>query len=157
MDRLPPPPAPRPDLPGGPIPAASIGGGRPVRPQLVTAAGVILIVLGGLGILGGLILLALDPADLSGFSTVNLERVARGIGVLAMAFGGLEMLAGVLILRLSNAGRILGLVLACFGVVGGLGSLGDGAGVGLISLGLYGLTVYALFARADVFQRGGGR
>lgn len=104
-----------------------------------------------------MILLALDPADLTGISTMNFERVARGIGVLAMAFGGLEVLAGVLILRLSNAGRILGLVLACLGVVGGLSSLGDGAGVGLISLGLYGLTVYALFARADVFQRVGGR
>ncbi len=88
---------------------------------------------------------------------MNLERVARGIGVLAMAFGGLEVLAGVLVLRLSNAGRILGLVLACLGVVGGLGSLGDGAGVGLISLGLYGLTVYALFAHGDVFRRAGGR
>jgi hypothetical protein len=123
----------------------------------VTAAGVILIVLGALGIFGGLILLALDPADLSGFSTVNLERVARGIGVLAMVFGGLEVLAGVLVLRLSNAGRILGLVLACLGVVGGLGSLGDGAGVGLISLGLYGLTAYALFADRHVFGSAGGR
>lgn len=157
MDQLPPPPAPRPDLPGVPLPAHPIGGGPPARPQLVTAAGVILIVLGVLGIFGGLILLALDPGDLSGFSTVNLERVARGIGVLALAFGGLEVLAGVLVLRLSNAGRILGLVLACLGVVGGLGSLGDGAGVGLLSLGLYGLTVYALFAHADVFGSAGGR
>jgi hypothetical protein len=157
MDQLPPPPAPRPDLPGAPFPLPSIGGGRPPRPQLVTAAGVILTVLGALGIAGGLILLALDPADLSGFSTVNLERVARGIGVLAMAFGGFEVLAGVLVLRLSNAGRILGLVLSCLGVVGGVGSLGDGAVVGLLSLGLYGLTVYALFAHRDVFERSGGR
>ena len=123
----------------------------------MTAAAVILIVLGALGIAGGLILLALDPADLSGFSTVNFERLARGIGVLAMAFGGFEALAGVLVLRLSNAGRILGLVVATLGVVGGVGSLGDGAGVGLLSLGLYGLTVYALFAHRDVFQHAGGR
>lgn len=157
MGQLPPPPAPLPDLPGVPLPVPSPSGGRRARPQLVTAAGVILIVLGALGIFGGLILLANDPADLSGFSTVNLERVARGIGVLALGFGGLEVLAGVLVLRLSNAGRILGLVLACLGVVGGLGSLGDGAVVGLLSLGLYGLTVYALFAHRDVFGRAGGR
>jgi hypothetical protein len=138
-----------------PLPVLPVGG--PKRPQLVTAAGVILIVLGALGIFGGLVLLALDPGDLNGFSTVNLERVARGFGLLAMAFGGLEVLAGVLILRLSNAGRILGLVLACLGVVGGLGSLGDGAGVGLLSLGLYGLTVYTLFAHGDVFRRPEGR
>lgn len=157
MDRFPPPPPPRPDLPGAFLPAPSGGGGRSTRPQLVTAAAVILIALGVLGIFGGLILLALDPQDLAGISTVNLDRVARGIGVLAMAFGGLEVLAGVLVLRLSNAGRILGLVLACLGVVGGLGSIGDGTGVGLISLGLYGLTVYALFAHGDVFRRAGGR
>jgi hypothetical protein len=123
----------------------------------VTAAGVILVVLGALGILGGLIMLALDPEDLAGFSTVDLERVARGLGVLAMALGGLEVLAGVLVLRLSHAGRILGLVLACLGLLGGLGSLAGGAGVGLLSLALHGLTAYALFAHGDVFRRAGGR
>ncbi len=156
MDQLPPPP-PLPEMPGVPLPVPSVGTGRPVRPQIVTAAGVILIALGALGIFGGLILLVLDPEDLSGISTVNLERVARGVSVLALAFGGLEVLAGVLVLRLSNAGRILGLVLACFGVVGGLGSLGNGAGLGLVSLGLYGLTVYALFAHGGAFGGAGGR
>ena len=60
-------------------------------------------------------------------------------------------------IRSQSRAALLLTVAVVLGVVGGLGSLGNGAGVGLVSLGLYGLTVYALFARADVFQRAGGR
>lgn len=159
MDPLPPPPPPRPDLPswGTTIQTPTVG--RRARPQLVTAAGVIFIVLGAIGGLAGLVLLLLRQQDLASLGNVgnlDLGRAARGIGLLSLAIGALQVVTGVLVLRLSNAGRILGLVLSVLGLVGALGSLSGRAGAGVIALGLNGLVLYALIAHRDVFGRAGG-
>jgi hypothetical protein len=131
---------------------------RSVRPPLVTAAGIILAVLGALQALGGIALMAMSPAELARLGSVanlNLERVGRGVGVFSLVIGLVEILAGFLVLRLSKGGRILALVLASLGLVGGIGSLSGGSPAGVLTLGLYGLVIDALFAHGVVF--GGAR
>jgi hypothetical protein len=121
---------------------------------LVTAAGVILLVLGAVQALAGIVLIALSPADLANLGPVgnlNLDRVARGVGVFSLVIGLVEIFAGVLVLRLSNGGRILALVLASLGVIGGIGSLSGGSPAGVLTLGLYGLVIYALVSHRAVF------
>lgn len=132
--------------------------GRSVRPPLVTAAGIILVVLGALQTLGGIALMAMSVAELARLGSVanlNLESVGRGVGVFSLVIGLVEILAGFLVLRLSNGGRILALVVASLGLVGGIGTLSGGSPAGVLTLGLYGLVIYALFAHGVVF--GGAR
>ena len=125
------------------------------RPPLITAAGVILLVLGAVQALAGLVLMTLSLADLARLGSVgnlNLERVGRGVGVFSFVIGLVEILAGFLVLRLSNGGRILALVLASLGLIGGIGSLSGGSPAGVLTLGLYGLVIYALFAHSVAFR-----
>jgi hypothetical protein len=99
--------------------------------------------------------MTLSLADLARLGSVvanlNLERVGRGVGVFSLVVGLVEILAGFLVLRLSNGGRILALVLASIGLIGGIGSLSGGSPAGVLTLGLYGLVIYALFAHSVVF------
>ena len=120
----------------------------------MTAAGVILLVLGALQALGGIVLMAMTPAELArvgSLANLNLERVGRGVGMFSLVIGLVEVLAGFLVLRRSNGGRILALVLASIGVVGGIGTLSSGNPTGALTIGLYGLVIYALFANRVVF------
>lgn len=126
----------------------------------MTAAAVILIVLGALGVIGGLVLVAMRPEDLASVGSVgglDLDRAWRGIGILSLVLGGLQVIAGVLVLRRSNVGRILAISLAALGVIGALGSLSRGTGVPVIALGLNGFVLYALIAHRSVFPRAPGR
>lgn len=119
----------------------------------------ILAILGALGMLAGVVLV-LRRGDLAGAGmtgTVDLRTVSRVVGVVALVVGAVEVWAGVLVLRLSSAGRILGLALASLGVIGGLRGLGDGGALGAISLGLYGVVIYALVIYGRLFRRAGGR
>jgi hypothetical protein len=153
MEPLPPPPPPRPDMswqPEHPAPAST-----PSRPPPVTAAGVILIVIGALQVLGGLVLMVLSPADLArigSFGNVSFDRVARGIGLFSLVLGLLEILAGILVLRLSDGGRILAIVLAVIGLLGGIGSLSGGNALGVVTLGLYAFVIFVLFTQAAAFR-----
>lgn len=160
MDPLPPPP-PRPDISGWQTPYPEPASRQIVRPPLVTAAGVLLMVVGVLGMLGGIGLMVAGARDLgrisSQFGDVDITRLARGIGFLAVVLGALEVLAGILVLRRSNAGRILGIALAILGLIGGLGAVGGGGGGGVLVLLANGFVVYVLFAFGHVFHpaRGG--
>jgi hypothetical protein len=154
MEPLPPPPPPRPDTSWQADYRAPAS--VPARPQLVTAAGVILIVLGALQVLAGLVLVAVSPEDLArigSIGNINLDRVARGIGLFSLVIGALEALAGVLVLRLSDGGRILAIVVASLGLLGGIGSLSGGSALGVVTLGLYAFVIYVLFANAAAFHR----
>lgn len=152
MDPLPPPPPPRPDM------AWQADDRAPpvsARPQLITAAGVILIVLGALQGLAGLVLLVVSPEDLSRIGTignVNLDRVARGIGFFSLVVGALEVLAGILVLRLSDGGRIFAIVVASVGLLGGIASVSGGSAPGVLTLGLYAFVIYVLFANRAAFH-----
>lgn len=127
------------------------------RPPFVSAAGVILVVLGGLGALAGVLLVLRDDLAGSGMvGTVDLRTVSRVVGAVALVVGAVEIWAGVLVLRLSSLGRILGLVLSALGVIGGLRGLGGGP-LDVISLGLYGVVIYALLVHRRLFRPGAGR
>jgi hypothetical protein len=126
------------------------------RPSTVTAAGVILIVLGAIQALAGFVLMVVSPADLArigSLGNVNLDRVARGIGLFSLAVGALEVLAGILVLRLSEVGRIFAIVIASIGVLGGIGSISSGSAAGVLTLGLYAFVIYTLFANRAAFRR----
>jgi hypothetical protein len=151
---LPPPPPPRPDTSswqgGVPIPPPA----RP-RPQLVTAAGVTLIVLGAVQGFTGVMLLVLSPADLSRLGSIgnmDLAPVARGIGLFSLVVGALEILAGVLVLRLSEGGRVFGIVVAAFGAFGGFASVLNGSVAGVLTLGCYAFVIYVLFSQREAFR-----
>lgn len=136
--------------------APAPGPGRVPRPQIVTAAGMILIVMGALQALAGIVLMFISPDDLASigsFGNLNLDRVARGLGLLSLVIGLVEVLAGFLVLRLSPAGRMLGLALSLLGVLGGIGSISGGTSFGVVTLGLYVFVVYALFAHGAAFRR----
>ena len=66
--------------------------------------------------------------------------------------GSLGVFAGILVLRRSGGGRILALVVASIGLVGGIGSVSHGYAPGLLTLGLYGFVIYVLFANASAFR-----
>ncbi len=91
-------------------------------------------------------------ASLGSVGNLNLERVGRGVGAFSLVIGLVEVLAGILVLRLSGGGRILGLVLAGFGMAGGIGGLSGGNPAGVLTLGLYGVVIYALFTHTVVFR-----
>ena len=154
MEPLPPPPPPRPDTASWqanvPIPPSA-----PARPQQVTAAGVILIVLGAIQALAGVVLMALSPADLARIGSIgnmDLDSVARGLGLFSLVVGVLEILAGILVLRLSDGGRIFAIVVAAFGAFGGLASVLSGSPAGVLTLGLYAFVIYVLFAQRAAFR-----
>ncbi len=150
---LPPPPPPRPDM-AWQAPdrmPASI----PARPQLVTAAAVILIAIGALQALAGMVFLVVSPqqlASIASMGNVRIEPLAKGIGFFILVVGSLEIIAGILVLRRSVGGRILAIVLASIGLVGGIGNVSHGYAPGLVTLGLYAFVIYVLFAHASAFR-----
>lgn len=102
-----------------------------------------------------MVMSAAELARLGSVGNLNLERIGRGVGVFSLVIGLVEVMSGFLVLRLSSGGRILALVVASLGVIGGIGSLSGGSPAGVLTLGLYGLVIYALFAHGVVF--GGAR
>jgi hypothetical protein len=156
MEPLPPPPPPRPDTSWQADDGAPTS--IPPRSQLVSAAGVILIVLGVLQALGGVVLLVVRPEDLGRIASMgdlSLERVVRGAAIFVLVVGLLEVFAGILVLRLSDGGRHLAIVLALIGILGGIGSVSGGSVLGVVTLGLYAFVIVVLFTQTAAF--GGGR
>ena len=134
---------------GVPVPPAQ------PRPQLVTAAGVILIVLGAIQALAGVVFLVLSPADLARIGSIgnmDLESMGRGIGIFSLVVGALEALAGILVLRLSEGGRVFAIVVAAFGAFGGFASVLSGSAPGVLTLGLYAFVIYVLFSQRAPFR-----
>jgi hypothetical protein len=135
---------------GAPIPPPA----RP-RPQLVTAAGVIVIVLGAVQCLAGVVFLVMSPADLAQIGSIgnmDFESVGRGIGLFSLVIGGLEVLAGILVLRLSDSGRVFAIVVAAFGAFGGFASVLSGSAAGVLTLGCYAFVIYVLFSQRAAFR-----
>jgi len=125
------------------------------RPQLVTAAGVILIVLGAVQSLAGVVLLVLSPADLARIGSLggmDLASVARGIGLFSLVVGAFEVIAGILVLRLSEGGRVFAIVVAAFGAFGAFASVLSGSAPGVLTLGLYAFVIYVSFSRRAAFR-----
>lgn len=143
MSDLPPPPRdPTPVVPT-PRPAA------PTRPGLVTGAAAILMISGFLNVLVGGI-------SLQGDATFVVPGGRVGGGAFATALllvGAVQLLAGWLVLRMRPAGRILGIVLATLGIVGGLLQLSSAGVTGLLSMLLNGFVLYGLLMYSFVFRQ----
>lgn len=94
--------------------AAQTGTGQ--RPGKVTAAAVILIVLGSLASLGG-VLMAAVGSEIGGLIP-GATGAIMVVALLTLAFGVLEIVSGAKIIKLSpGGGRVMGIVLSIIGVV----------------------------------------
>ncbi len=129
-----------PEMPGG--------AGSPARPQMVTAAAVLLFIGGGLGLLAGLF--AVTGGGILGGSLGGLAIV---LGLISLAVGGLEIYAGVQVLALKEQGRMLGLVLAGVGALLSLVQIGASPGSSIIGIAINGFIIYALVTNASAFRR----
>ena len=120
-----------PPPPDRPAPAA--------RPGVVTAAGIVLIVAGALGVLAGIILLAAG----GGFAV---------IGIIFLAVGAIEIWAGIQVLNLREAGRQAGIWLAGISLVFNIISIARAAGTGIIGLLLDAFIIWALVTNREYFH-----
>jgi hypothetical protein len=114
-------------------------GGTSARPPLVTAAGVLLIVSGGLSILLSLFLL--------GGGGLFLLYVLIGLAV-----GGLTIFAGLQVLQLRMQGRSLGIALAAIGGIFALVSLIRGNVFSIVGLAIDAFVIYALVTSESSFR-----
>ena len=136
------PPAGPPQPPGGYPPQPPSGGysqpaypiapARPARPGSVTAAGVLLIVLGAFAAIGGAVVIlgvvvgARVLQDLGGeFADVAGTATAIGVivGVAVIVYAVFKIIAGARVIGLRNGWRITGIVLCAVAMVGWLVSL----------------------------------
>lgn len=127
------------------------------RPGAVTGAAVILLIGGVLALLFGWMGLVGDGLDIDTpfRSSGSSGRVVAAVLVVQ---GALSLLAGWLVLRVRPGGRVLGIVLAAFGIVSGLAQLRDTGSSGFLTLALHAYVLYALFAFGFLFkERSAGR
>jgi hypothetical protein len=85
------------------------------RPGGVTAAAIMLIVLGGLTAIGGILIMIGGGALAGAFG--GLGGIVIVFGLIALAYAILEIISGAKILGLSPGWRIWGIVLAAVGAV----------------------------------------
>jgi hypothetical protein len=146
MDDIPPP------IPTGPTPNVPAPRAAPAtRPSVLTGAGGILLLAGVLSVVFGAIGLAGDGLNIDA-PFLEGESARRAAAVILLVQGALALIAGWLVLRLSPAGRVLGIVVASFGILTGLMQLRSTGSTGLLSLALDAFVLYALFAYGFVFR-----
>ena len=92
-------------------PGYAPGGAPGSRPGQVTAAAVILFVIGGLAVLFGL--LALSAAGLFG----DLAALYTILSIVGIVIGGVQIFAGVRVLGLQDSGRSLGVIVSAVAIV----------------------------------------
>lgn len=137
-DQFPPPP------PGG----TTEPSGTPVRSPMVTAAAVLLIVAGALGVLGGLLLLS-GAGIAAGAAVGGLFAV---IAILVLGVGALEIYAGIQVLGLHERGRMIGIVVAAVGAFFNLLSIGRAPVTSIVGILIDAFIIYALVTNADEFH-----
>lgn len=150
MSDIPPPPPPTSPF-GDHLPTPQPVRGPARRPGAVTGAAGILIVAGTFGLVFGLMALTGDGLDIE-VPFLDEGSMARAVGFGFLSQGALSVLAGVLILRLRPAGRVLGIVIACLGILSGLATLRTAGSSGLLALALDGFVLYVLLAYGFVFR-----
>ncbi|HYU57194.1 MAG TPA: hypothetical protein VEO00_03990 [Actinomycetota bacterium] len=111
----------------------------------VTAAAVMLIVIGALYAISGAVFLAVPEA--TGDIGATSGEVRAG-GTFVLAFGILEIVAGIMVVRRARAGRTLGIVLASIAAVFALGTVGGGGVMAGLVLGAGSVFVIVALARA---------
>ncbi len=147
MSDIPPPPPPPPNYL---IPTPQPGNGW--RPRSVTAAGVIMIVVGVLALIVALVFLSIAGNNGRFGVRVIDPDIARFTGTLALIQAPLDLIAGILVLRLSSVGRVLGIVIAAIGLLGGISQLSSN-GSAFLGLGLNGYVLFVLITQGHAFRR----
>jgi hypothetical protein len=113
----------------------------------VTAAAVLLIIGGALGLLGGLLLFT--GAGVAAGSGVGGIFVV--LGLIFLAVGALELYAGIQVLSLKEVGRKIGVVLAAISGVLSLLSIGRTPGTSIIQIAIDVFIIWALTTNASLF------
>ncbi|SJM57726.1 hypothetical protein CZ771_09650 [Actinomycetales bacterium JB111] len=115
------------------------GGGPPRRPGMLTAACVIVWVIGGFAALAGLGMLAVGPEIQQELRSAGLAVNAgaiRGFGVGFLIGAALYILGAVLAFRGGQGGRVLLTVLLGLSLLGQISNLAQGATGGSSAIGL---------------------
>jgi hypothetical protein len=107
---------------------------------MVTAAAVLLFITGALNIF-------------SGISVIGLGGIGLLFGVLGIAIGAASIFAGVQILGLKEQGRVVGIVVAAIGIAFGIYYISQGYTPAIIGLLLNGFIIYALTQTKSSFSR----
>ena len=118
------------DHPEGVPPAPAPAG----RPGLVTAAGILLIIGGALGILFSLI----------GLFGLRLGGAYVLLVLIQLAVSVVQVWAGIQVLNLKERGRLVGLILAIISAVFALLSIAASPVTSIIILAINGVIIYAL-------------
>ena len=133
------------------------------RPGRVTAAGIILIVLGVLTSLLGIFFMLAIGALMGAAGDVSTEiempagldaagalaGIGLAFGAIILAFGILQLLSGINVMPGKGWARVLGIVIAALGALLGLGGLGGGEqgsspAVGIVLLAANIFVIWAL-------------
>jgi hypothetical protein len=125
---------------------APAGGYAPTRPGGVTAASVLLIILGVIAcvfgvvaLIGAAVLSGAEESDLPAAGFADLADAAAGVvlvlGLVALAYGAVKLVSGIKVLKPNNGWRVAGIVFASLGaafwVLSLIGSInGDSNGLG---------------------------
>jgi hypothetical protein len=125
------------------------GPGVPARPPLVTAAAIVLFIIGGLQVLFGF--LAFGGAGAIAGSGFGGALVI--IGIISILVGAASIYAGIQVMALKEQGRIIALVISGIGVLLGIIGLVSGNVSQLIGLLAYAFVIYALITNAAAFRR----
>ncbi|HEX6581672.1 MAG TPA: hypothetical protein VF195_12475 [Actinomycetota bacterium] len=148
MNDIPPPPSPG-TVPGVPTPRPT---GPPTsRPGAVTGAAAILLIAGALVTIFGLMGLTGNGVDIDA-PFLDGDAAARIVALALVVQGILSLLAGWLVLRLRPAGRVLGLLLAALGIVGGLAQVRRTGSAGLLTFTLNAFVIYVLLTYGFLFK-----
>jgi hypothetical protein len=115
---------------------------------MVTAAAVLLFIIGGLQCLAGLIAVFGGTALVGSFGSGLLIF----IGLVLIAIGVLHIYAGVKVLDLQEQGRIIGIVIAGIGAFLSLLRVVGRPGSGIVSLIADLFILYALITNARYFR-----
>ncbi len=121
------------------------------RPGAVTGAAAILLIAGALVSIFGLMGLTGDGVDIDA-PFLDGEAAAKIVALVLVVQGISSLLAGWLILRLRPTGRVLGLVLAALGIVGGLAQLRRTGSAGLLTFALDAFVIYVLLTYGFLFK-----
>jgi hypothetical protein len=124
---LPPPPPDRPS---------------PARPGVLTAAAVLLIIGGALGILFSLLL----------FGVADGRALLVVLAVIALVISVLQVWAGTQVLSLREIGRKVGIVLAAIGAVNSLLSIGESPATSIITIAINAFIIWALVQHKEYFR-----
>lgn len=148
LERLPDPDATGGSAPGSPTPprlARPVGG----RNNLVTTAGIVLVVVGAFVALASV--LAVAPSD--GLELFGADLDGDTAAAVFLALAAIYALAGILVLTRRPMGRPLGLVVGVIALVIGFAQLPSAGVNGIPTVGVAAFVLYALGIGGNDFRR----